>query len=101
MSKVCERIVSAERVEDMISIFGSFDENIRRIEETLCVSVVNRDTELKVSGEEEAVDKLIDKACLRHYKLRRQMILSLTAVCENFLYTHKSAVLNCKHNIFR
>ena len=59
MSKVCERIVSAERVEDMISIFGSFDENIRRIEETLCVSVVNRDTELKVSGEEEAVDKAV------------------------------------------
>ena len=29
MSKIVERIVSAERVEDMITIFGSFDENIR------------------------------------------------------------------------
>ena len=59
MSKLCERIVSAERVEDMISIFGSFDENIRRIEETLSVSIVNRATELKVCGDEEAVDKAV------------------------------------------
>ena len=59
MSKLHERIVSAERVEDVINIFGSFDENIRRIEESLCVSVVNRDTELKVAGEEEAVDKAV------------------------------------------
>ena len=59
MSKICERVINAERVEDIINIFGSFDENIRRIEETMCVSVVNRDTELKVSGEEEAVDKAV------------------------------------------
>lgn len=57
MSKISERIINAERVEDMINIFGSFDENIRRIEETLCVSIVNRDTELKITGDEEAVDK--------------------------------------------
>lgn len=59
MSKITERIVNAERVEDVINIFGSFDENIRRIEEALTVSVVNRDTELKVSGDEEAVDKAV------------------------------------------
>lgn len=57
MSKIIERIVNAERVEDMISVFGSFDENIRRIEESLSVSIVNRGTELKISGDEEAADK--------------------------------------------
>ena len=57
MSKIIERIVSAERVEDMISVFGSFDENIRRVEESLAVSIVNRGNELKISGEEEAADK--------------------------------------------
>lgn len=56
MSKQVERIVNAERVEDLIAVFGSFDENIRRIEEALSVSIVNRGTELKVSGDEEAVD---------------------------------------------
>ena len=59
MGKILERTVSAERVEDLISVFGSFDENIRRIEDALAVSIVNRGTELKVTGEEEAVDKAV------------------------------------------
>jgi len=52
-----ERIVNAERVEDLIAVFGSFDENIKRIEESLEVTIVNRGTELKVTGDPEAVDK--------------------------------------------
>lgn len=52
-----ERIVSVDRVEDLISVFGFFDENIKRIEEALDVSIINRGNELKVSGEPEAVDK--------------------------------------------
>ena len=57
MGKIIERIVNAERVEDLIAVFGSFDENIRRIEDNLQVAIVNRGTDLKISGEEEAVDK--------------------------------------------
>jgi phosphate starvation-inducible PhoH-like protein len=56
MSKQIERIVNADRVEDLIAVFGSFDENIRRIEEALSVTIVNRGTELKVTGDEESVD---------------------------------------------
>lgn len=52
-----ERIVNADRVEDLISVFGSFDENIRRIEDALNVSIINRGTDLKISGDEENVDK--------------------------------------------
>jgi len=59
MGKITERTVSAERVEDLISVFGSFDENIKRIEDALSVSIVNRGTELKVTGEEEAADKAV------------------------------------------
>ena len=59
MGKIIERLVNAERVEDVIAVFGSFDENIRRIEEALAVSIVNRGTDLKVSGDEEAVDKAV------------------------------------------
>ena len=55
MGKVIERIVNAERVEDLIAVFGSFDENIRRIEDALGVTIVNRGTELKISGDEEGV----------------------------------------------
>ena len=57
MQKITEKTVNADRVEDLISVFGSFDENIRRIEESLDVSIVNRGTELKISGDEESVDK--------------------------------------------
>ena len=40
MGKVVERIVNAERVEDLIAVFGSFDENIRRIEDLNCIGFV-------------------------------------------------------------
>jgi len=52
-----ERIINAERVEQIISVFGSFDENIKRVEDAFGVHVVNRGTELKIQGEIEAADK--------------------------------------------
>ena len=59
MSKETERIVNAERVEVLIAVFGSFDENVRRIEEALGVRIVNRGTDLKVTGDEEMADKAV------------------------------------------
>ena len=59
MANTVERIVNAERVEDLIAVFGSFDENIKRIENALNVKVVNRGTDLRVSGDEEMVDKAV------------------------------------------
>lgn len=50
-----EQTISMERMEEAINIFGSFDENIRIIEQELKVAVVSRDGELKVSGEAEDV----------------------------------------------
>lgn len=52
-----ERLINAERIEQIINVFGSFDENIKRIEETYRVKITNRGTELKISGEEEAADR--------------------------------------------
>lgn len=57
MEKTVERIVNADRVEDLIAVFGSFDENIRHIEQALSVKIVNRGTDLKITGDEEAVHK--------------------------------------------
>lgn len=59
MGKVIERIINAERVEDLISVFGSFDENARRIEEELGVCITNRGSDLKITGDEEAADKAV------------------------------------------
>ena len=50
-----EQIINAERIEQVISVFGSFDENIKKIEQAFSVRVVNRGTELKISGDDETV----------------------------------------------
>ena len=52
-----ERTINAERVEQLIDVFGSFDENVRRIEDAFGVKITNRNNELKVTGDEEAADK--------------------------------------------
>ena len=54
MEKTVERIVNADRVEDLIAVFGYFDENMKHIEEAFGVTIVNRGTDLKVAGDEEA-----------------------------------------------
>jgi len=50
---MAERILNAERVEQLISVFGSFDENVSKIEQAFDVRIVARGTELKVTGDEE------------------------------------------------
>ena len=54
-----ERIVNSDRVEDVIAVFGSFDENIKRIEDALRVTIVNRGTDLRISGDPEDADKAV------------------------------------------
>ncbi len=50
-----EQSISIERMEQAINLFGLFDENIRLIERELGVSVVNRESNLKITGEGEEV----------------------------------------------
>ncbi len=48
-----EQRISIERLEQAVNIFGSFDENIRLLEQEFSVTVVNRDGELRVEGDAE------------------------------------------------
>ena len=50
-----EQTINIERMEDVVDVFGSFDENIKLVEHELDVTVVSRDDQLKVSGEAENV----------------------------------------------
>ena len=52
-----EKIINIDRMEQAVALFGTFDENIRLIQNEYMVSVVCRDSELKVSGEAENVAK--------------------------------------------
>ena len=54
-----EKIINVERLEQMTDIFGSFDENIGILERELGVTVLNRNTELKVVGEEARAERAV------------------------------------------
>ena len=52
-----EQTFSIDRMEQAVSLFGSFDENIKLIEKEFQVRVICRGSELKIQGDEENVDK--------------------------------------------
>ena len=52
-----EQSISVDRMEQAVSLFGSFDENIKMIEKEFNVGVVSRGSEIKVTGEAENVSK--------------------------------------------
>ncbi|MDO4749734.1 MAG: PhoH family protein [Eubacteriales bacterium] len=69
-----ERFIEVDRVENILSVFGSFDQNIRIIESELGVTVTDRDSELRISGEAEDV---------MHAEKAIEGLLSLAARGEN------------------
>ena len=48
-----EQRISLERMEEAVSLFGSFDDNLRILENEVHVSVVNREEQLIITGEPE------------------------------------------------
>ena len=54
-----EQIINVDRMEQAVSLFGSFDENVRMIEQHYGVDILTRGTDLKVEGEPEAVAKAV------------------------------------------
>ena len=52
-----EQLINIERMEHALALFGSFDENIKLLEQEYGVSILCRGTEIKVSGEGENVYK--------------------------------------------
>lgn len=50
-----EKIMTIDNIEQVASLFGSFDENIRIIENEYGVSIVSRGSDLKIIGKEEGV----------------------------------------------
>ena len=54
---MAEQIIEFEAMEQAVSLFGSFDENVKLIENEYDVSIISRGSELKVMGDVENVDK--------------------------------------------
>ena len=54
-----EQVIEFEAMEQAVSLFGSFDENVKQIEREYGVSIISRGSELKVVGDAENVDKAV------------------------------------------
>jgi len=52
-----EKTIEFEKIEDIINLFGHFDENAKIIEDGLNVKLISRDTEIKMTGERENIEK--------------------------------------------
>jgi len=52
-----EKILEFDKMEHIINIFGKLDENVKYIEDTFKTNIVFRGQEIKVTGEEDGVEK--------------------------------------------
>ena len=55
-----EKIIAVDKIENLFSLFGSYDENINLIQREYNVVVLNRGSDIRVSGEDECVEKASD-----------------------------------------
>lgn len=54
-----EQVIQFEAMEQAVSLFGSFDENVKLIEREYGVSIISRGSDLKVVGDVESVAKAV------------------------------------------
>ena len=54
-----EQVINVDRMEQAVALFGNFDENIRSIEKEYGVSIINRGSDLKITGDPEPVGKAV------------------------------------------
>ncbi len=54
-----EQLIEFEALDQAVSLFGSFDENVKLIEREYGVSIISRGTALKVVGDTENVSKAV------------------------------------------
>lgn len=57
MDSLIEKTIEFDRIEQAMNLFGNFDENLRIIEEAFNVKVISRDSEIRIVGYEEGVEK--------------------------------------------
>ena len=52
-----QRIISLPEEIDLADFFGDFDSNLKLLEKALGVSITTRDNQIKLSGEDENIEK--------------------------------------------
>ena len=54
---MAEKVININDTEQMINLFGAYDENINTIQRQYDVVVLSRGSDIKISGNEENVNK--------------------------------------------
>ncbi len=54
---MAETVIDLENIDHALSLFGSYDENINLLQRQYGVAILNRGSDIRISGEEEAVSK--------------------------------------------
>ncbi|MBQ5840783.1 MAG: PhoH family protein, partial [Clostridia bacterium] len=54
---MAEKEIQVERIEQAVSLFGSYDGNVRLVEQAYGVTLLARDATIKITGDEEGVAK--------------------------------------------
>ena len=57
MENITEKTIEFDTLEHAINLFGSFDENIKVIEDGFGVKLISRDDEIKISGQSDNIEK--------------------------------------------
>ena len=50
-----EKIINVERMENILDLFGNYDENINLIQNEYSVAIISRGSDIKITGDEENV----------------------------------------------
>ncbi|MCQ2450600.1 MAG: PhoH family protein [Clostridia bacterium] len=54
-----EQYIDIERIEQLVDLFGNFDENVNRIEKQYGVNITSHSGRIKICGEDESVSKAV------------------------------------------
>ena len=54
-----ERLIEVDKMENLIALFGSFDCNVKLIEKSFDVAIINRGSEIKIGGRAENTEKAV------------------------------------------
>ncbi len=54
---MAEVVIKVDNIEQAISLFGNYDENINLLQRQYNVAILNRGNDIRISGEDEAVSK--------------------------------------------
>ena len=83
-----QRVISLTEEIDLADFFGDFDSNLKLLEKALGVSITTRDNQIKVSGDEENIEKagevinLLMQILSRGEELDEQKILYAVSMAE-------------------